>query len=270
MFSDEILAAIEKYRSKGYQIPHPSLIKTPEQIDGIRESGKINTQVLDLVQKEIHPGISTAQLDKLVYDYTTAHNAIPAPLNYMGFPKSCCISINDVVCHGIPDVRTILKPGDIVNVDVSTILNGYFSDASRMFMIGEVSEAAKNLVEMTKECLDLGTNQVKPFNSTNDIGRAIEPFANKKGYTVVRDLGGHGVGLKFHEDPHIDHFEKRGKGVLMLPGMVFTIEPMINEGGYSVKIAQDKWTVTTRDGSLSAQWEYTLAVTSDGYEILAW
>jgi len=270
VFPKEMLKKLEEYKSQGYIIPYPSLIKTTQQIDGIRLSGKITTQILDLVGKEIRPGIKTSEIDKLVYDYTIGHNAIPAPLNYMGFPKSVCTSINDVVCHGIPNDRTILKSGDIVNVDVSTILNGYFSDASRMFMIGNVTSNAKNLVEAAKACLDIGTAQVKPFGSTSEIGRAIEPFANKKGYSVVRDLGGHGVGLKFHEEPHIDHFEKQDKGVLMLPGMVFTVEPMINQGGYSVKIARDKWTVTTRDGSLSAQWEYTLAVTKNGYEILAW
>jgi len=270
VLSNEIFENLEKYKSEGYIIPHPSLIKTPEQLEGIRQSGQITTQILDLVEKEIKLGMTTSEVDKLVYDYTIAHNAIPAPLNYMGFPKSACISINDVVCHGIPNDRTKLRSGDIVNVDVSTILNGYFSDASRMFMIGEVTKGARSLVDATKECLDIGTEQVKPFSSTNEIGRAIEPFANQKGYTVVRDLGGHGVGLKFHEDPHIDHFEKRSKGVLMLPGMVFTIEPMINEGGYAVKIARDKWTVSTRDGSLSAQYEYTLAVTKNGYEKLAW
>lgn len=267
---NDIEQLIEKYRSSGYIIPHPALIKTPEQIEGIRESGKITTQILDLVEKEIKPGMTTAEVDKIVYDYTISHNAIPAPLNYMGFPKSVCLSINDVVCHGIPDDKTVLKSGDIVNVDVSTILNGYFSDASRMCMIGDVTSSAKAIVKTAKECLDLGTKQVKPFNSINDIGRAIEPYANEKGYSVVRDLGGHGVGLKFHEDPHVDHFAKRNKGVLILPGMVFTIEPMINEGGYSVKIAKDNWTVTTRDGSLSAQWEYTIAVTKDGYDLLAW
>lgn len=270
MSNSELINNLEQYRSEGYIIPHISLLKTEEQIAGIKESGKITTQILDLLEKEIRPGITTAAIDKLVYEFTIQHNALPAPLNYMGFPKSVCISINDVVCHGIPDERTILKLGDIVNVDVSTILEGYYSDASRMYMIGDVTPSAKRLVEVTKECLNIGAAQVKPFGSTNDIGRAIEPYANEKGYTVVRDLGGHGVGLKFHEDPHIDHFEKRGKGVLMLPGMVFTVEPMINEGGYSVKIGRDKWTVTTRDGSLSAQWEYTLAVTKTGYEILAW
>ncbi len=269
MLSSDMLSNLEKYKSEGYIIPHPSLIKTPEQIEGIRRSGKITTEILDLLQKEIRAGMTTAQIDKLVYDYTKDHKAIPAPLNYNGFPKSVCTSINDVVCHGIPNDRTVLKPGDIVNIDVSTILDGYYSDASRMYLVEEVSDNARRLVEITKECLEIGTKTVKPFASTNDIGRAIEPFANENGYTVVRDLGGHGVGLKFHEEPHIDHFAKPGKGVLMLPGMVFTIEPMINEGGYSVKLARDKWTVTTRDGSLSAQWEYTLAVTKTGFDILA-
>lgn len=269
MLNNEFLSALENYKLQGYIIPHPALIKSQEQLDGIRLSGKITTEILDLLDKEIHPGMTTAQIDSLVYDYTLAHGAIPAPLNYNGFPKSVCTSINDVVCHGIPSDRTVLKSGDIVNVDVSTILGGYFSDASRMYLIGDVSPEAKRLVDVTKECLEIGTKQVKPFGSTNDIGRVIEPFANRNGYTVVRDLGGHGVGLKFHEEPHIDHFEKSGKGFLMLPGMVFTIEPMINEGGYSVKIARDRWTVTTRDGSLSAQWEYTIAVTDTGYEILA-
>ncbi len=262
--------SLEKYRLLGYIIPQPSLIKTEEQLEGIRQSGIITTQILDMINKEIREGMTTAALDKLVHTYTLDHHAVPATLNYNGFPKSVCISINDVVCHGIPDEKTVLKSGDIVNVDVSTILNGYFSDASRMYMIGQVRPNAERLVKVTKECLDIGAGQVKPYGSTSDIGRAIEPYANKNGYSVVRDLGGHGVGLKFHEDPHIDHFKRNDKGFLMLPGMVFTIEPMINEGGYSVKIARDKWTITTRDGSLSAQWEYTLAVTKNGYEKLAW
>lgn len=270
MFNINIDKEIANYKTQGYIIPHTSLLKTQEQLEGIRQSGEITVEILNLVNEKICAGMSTAELDKLVYDFTLSKNAIPAPLNYNGFPKSVCISINDVVCHGIPNDRTVLKSGDIVNVDVSTIFNGYFSDASRMFMIGEVSNSARDLVEVTKECLERGTRQVKPYHSLNEIGRAIEPYANQKGYTVVRDLGGHGVGLKFHEDPHVDHFEKKGKGVLMLPGMVFTIEPMINEGSYSVKLAADKWTVKTKDGSLSAQWEYTIAVTETGYEILAW
>ncbi len=269
MLNDEFTASLESYKLQGYIIPNPAIVKTPEQIEGIRKSGKITTEILDLLGKEIRPGVTTAQIDKLVYDYTTGRGAIPAPLNYNGFPRSVCTSVNNVVCHGIPSDSAVLKSGDIINVDVSTIFNGYFSDASRMYLVGEVTPSARRLVEVTKECLELGTEQVKAFGSTNDIGRVIEPFANRNGYTVVRDLGGHGVGIKFHEEPHIDHFEKPGKGVLMLPGMVFTIEPMINEGGYNVKIARDKWTVTTRDDSLSAQWEYTVAVTKTGYDILA-
>lgn len=270
MLNNDINKEIADYKAQGYIIPHSSLIKTAEQLEGIRESGRITTQILDLVSETICAGMTTAEVDKLVYDFTLSKNAIPAPLNYNGFPKSVCISINDVVCHGIPNDRTVLKSGDIVNVDVSTIFNGFFSDASRMFMIGEVSQGARDLVTTTKECLDLGVRQVKPYHALNEIGSAIEPYANQKGYTVVRDLGGHGVGLKFHEDPHVDHFEKRGKGMLLLPGMVFTVEPMINEGSYSVRLAADKWTVKTKDGSLSAQWEYTIAVTETGYEILAW
>lgn len=267
---DYLKSQIDILLSKGYSLPHKSLIKTKEQIEGIRESGKITTEILDLVSNEIRVGMTTQEIDDMVYDYTIKHNAIPAPLNYMGFPKSVCTSINNVVCHGIPDKNTVLNSGDIVNVDVSTIFNGYFSDASRMFMLGEVSPTARELVKVTKECLDIATEQVRPLNSMNSIGNTIEPYANERGYTVVRDLGGHGVGLKFHEDLHVDHFQKYDKGILMLPGMVFTIEPMINEGKYSVKVARDKWTITTRDGSLSAQWEYTIAVTDDGYDILAY
>ncbi|EGD48243.1 methionine aminopeptidase, type I [Ruminiclostridium papyrosolvens DSM 2782] len=269
MSINDIAQKLEKFKNMGYIIPHKSLLKTPQQIEGIRKSGEITTQILDLLEKEVKPGITTAEVDKIVYEYTVAHNAIPAPLNYNGFPKSVCTSINDVVCHGIPDEKTVLKSGDIVNIDVSTILDGYFSDASRMYMIGDVSPNAKKLVEVTKECLDIGTQQVKPFASINDIGRAIEPFANNHGYSVVRDLGGHGVGLYFHEDPHVDHFKRKDMGFLILPGMVFTIEPMINEGRYRVQIGRDNWTVTTKDGSLSAQWEYTIAVTGTGFEILA-
>lgn len=269
MNTSSIESNLEKFKTMGYVIPHKSLLKNSEQIEGIRKSGEITTQILDLLEKEVKPGMTTAQIDKIVYEYTVSHNAIPAPLNYNGFPKSVCTSINNVVCHGIPNAQTVLKSGDIVNIDVSTILDGYFSDASRMYLVGEVSPGARKLVDVTKECLDIGAKQVKPFASVNDIGRAIEPLANKNGYTVVRDLGGHGVGLKFHEDPHVDHFQRKDMGFLILPGMVFTIEPMINEGGYRVQIGRDNWTITTKDGSLSAQWEYTIAVTQTGYEILA-
>ncbi len=257
------------YQNKGFLVPKRKLIKTPEQIEGIRKSGVVNTGVLNLIAEKIHVGMSTAEIDKLVYDYTVAHGAIPAPLNYEGFPKSVCTSINEVVCHGIPDEKRILKEGDIVNVDVSTILDGYFSDASRMFMVGEVSQECKKLVEVTKECLEIGLEKVKPWGFLGDIGKAIQKHADKHGYSVVRDLCGHGVGLEFHEEPDVEHFAKKSKGMLLVPGMVFTIEPMINMGKYDVYVDdEDGWTIYTDDGLPSAQWEYTLVVTETGTEVL--
>ncbi len=259
------------YESRGFEVPSRKLIKTPEQIDGIRRSGVVNTGVLDLVEREIKAGMSTEDIDKLVYDYTTAHGAIPAPLNYEGFPKSVCTSINEVVCHGIPNPRTILKEGDIINVDVSTILDGYYSDASRMFCIGEVSPEKKRLVDVTKECLEIGMAAAKPYGFVGDIGAAVEKHAKANGYSVVRDLSGHGVGLAFHEEPQVDHFGKPGTGMLLVPGMVFTIEPMINMGKYPVNFSRiDGWTVTTRDGLPSAQWEHTFLMTENGLEILTY
>lgn len=259
------------YESRGFEVPSRRLIKTPEQIEGIRRSGVVNTGVLDLVEREIKAGMSTEDIDKLVYDYTTAHGAIPAPLNYEGFPKSVCTSINEVVCHGIPNPRTILKEGDIINVDVSTILDGYYSDASRMFCIGEVSPEKRRLVDVTKECLEIGMAAAKPYSFVGDIGSAIEKHAKQNGYSVVRDLSGHGVGLEFHEEPQVEHFGKPGTGMLLVPGMVFTIEPMINMGKYPVNFSRiDGWTVTTRDGLPSAQWEHTFLMTENGLEILTY
>ena len=247
------------------------MIKTPEQIEGIRRSGVVNTGVLDLIEKEIHEGMSTAEIDKLVYDYTVSHGAIPAPLNYEGFPKSVCTSINEVVCHGIPSEKEILRDGDIINVDVSTILDGYYSDASRMFMIGNVSPEKRRLVEVTKECLEIGMEAAKPFGFVGDIGHAIQKHAEKNGYSVVRDLCGHGVGLEFHEEPEVTHFGRKGTGMLLVPGMVFTIEPMINMGRYDVYIdADDGWTVLTDDGLPSAQWEHTFVMTESGLETLTY
>lgn len=259
------------YESRGFEVPSRKLIKTPEQIEGIRRSGVVNTGVLDLVEREIKAGMSTEDIDRLVYEYTTAHGAIPAPLNYEGFPKSVCTSINEVVCHGIPNPRTILKEGDIINVDVSTILDGYYSDASRMFCIGEVSPEKKRLVDVTKECLEIGMAAAKPYGFVGDIGAAVEKHAKQNGYSVVRDLSGHGVGLEFHEEPQVDHFGKPGTGMLLVPGMVFTIEPMINMGKYPVNFSRiDGWTVTTRDGLPSAQWEHTFLMTENGLEILTY
>ena len=256
-------------QNKGHLVPSRDLIKTPGQIEGIRRSGVVNTGVLDLIEKEIHEGMTTAQIDRLVFDYTVSHGAIPAPLNYEGFPKSVCTSINEVVCHGIPSEKEILRDGDIINVDVSTILDGYFSDASRMFMIGNVSPEKRRLVEVTKECLEIGMEAAKPFGFVGDIGNAIQHHAEKNGYSVVRDLCGHGVGLKFHEEPEVMHFGRKGTGMLLVPGMVFTIEPMINMGRYDVYIdSDDGWTVLTDDGLPSAQWEHTFVMTETGLEIL--
>lgn len=255
----------------GHLVPTRELIKTPEQIEGIRRSGVVNTGVLDLVAQEIKEGMSTAAIDKLVYEYTKDHGAIPAPLNYEGFPKSVCTSINEVVCHGIPSEKEILRDGDIINVDVSTILDGYYSDASRMFMIGNVSPEKRRLVEVTKECLQIGMEAAKPFGYVGDIGHAIQKHAEKNGYSVVRDLCGHGVGLEFHEEPEVCHFGRKGTGMVLVPGMVFTIEPMINMGRYQVYIdADDDWTVLTDDGLPSAQWEHTFVMTDSGLEILTY
>lgn len=264
----------EKYefmKRNGCYMPSRDLIKNEEQIEKIKESAKINTGVLDLVAEKICAGMSTEDINKIVHNYTIENDAIPAPLNYGGFPKSVCVSINDEVCHGIPDENIILKEGDIVNVDVSTIKDGYFSDASRMFIIGETSEEAKRLVEVARECLKKGVEAVRPWGFLGDIGEAVGNYAHENGYTVVRDFGGHGVGLKFHEDPFVAHIGKKGEGMVLVPGMIFTIEPMINEGDFEVFVdADNDWTALTEDGSLSAQWEHTVLVTENGVEILTW
>lgn len=264
---DEKLKAI---KNEGHIIPSRDIIKNKEQIEGIKRSAAINNGALDLVAKHIKEGMSTEEINKLVYDYTVEQGAIPAPLNYQGFPKSVCTSINDEVCHGIPSEDIILKNGDIVNVDVSTIYNGYYSDASRMFMIGEVDEEAKRLVEVAKECLRRGVEAVKPWGFLGDIGAAVQEYAEANGYSVVIDFGGHGVGIHFHEEPFVPHVGKKGEGMVLVPGMVFTIEPMINQGEYDVFVdAENDWTALTEDGGLSAQWEYTVLVTEDGVEIIA-
>lgn len=257
-------------QNKGHLVPSRKLIKTEEQIEGIRRSGVVNSGILDLVGKEIKAGMSTAEIDAMVYDYTVSHGAIPAPLNFEGFPKSVCTSINEVVCHGIPSEKEILKDGDIINVDVSTILDGYYSDASRMYMIGNVSPEKEKLVRVAKECLEIGMKAAKPFGYVGDIGHAVQKHAEKNGFSVVRDLCGHGVGLEFHEEPEVCHFGRKGTGMLLVPGMVFTIEPMINMGTYRVYIAEeDGWTVITDDELPSAQWEHTFVMRENGLEILS-
>lgn len=261
---------LEALKAQGFQVPPRNIIKNKEQIEGIKKSAAINNAVLDLVAKNIKEGMSTEEIDKLVHDYTVSQGAIPAPLNFEGYPKSVCTSINDEVCHGIPSEHIILKSGDIINIDASTILNGYYSDASRMFMIGDVSEEAKKLVEVAKECLYKGIEAVKPWGFLGDIGAAVQEHAEKHGYSVVRDFGGHGVGLEFHEEPFVAHYGKKGTGMILVPGMMFTIEPMINAGSYEIVIdADDDWTVFTEDRSLSAQWEHTLLVTEEGVEIIS-
>lgn len=255
----------------GCIVPPRKLIKTPEQIEGIRHSGVVNTGILDTVATRICKGMTTADIDKIVYDYTVAHGAIPAPLNYEGFPKSVCTSINEVVCHGIPNENEILREGDIINVDVSTIFNGYFSDASRMFVIGKTSSAKQRLVDCAKKCLEIGMSAAKPYGFISDIGYAITQYAHSEGFSVVRDLCGHGVGLEFHEDPDVEHYARKpGYGMMLVPGMVFTIEPMINMGDWRVFIdAADNWTVITEDELPSAQWEHTFLMTEHGLEILS-
>ena len=246
-------------------------VKSREQIEGIRESGKINTMVLDYVEEHIKAGISTQEIDDWVRKVTTDNGAICAPYHYEGFPKSVCTSVNSVICHGIPSKDEILKEGDIINVDVSTIYKGYFSDSSRMFCIGEVDDVSKKLVEDTLKAVQLGLSEVRPFNRLGNVGAVINEFAQSQGYKVVRDIGGHGVGLEFHEDPFVSYVTRRDTGMLLVPGMVFTIEPMINLGTDEIFIDSDNdWTVYTEDGAPSAQWEVTVAVTEDGYEILAY
>ncbi len=262
------------WQKKGKKVPTRSLIKTPEQIEGIRRSGVINTAVLNEVERLIHPGMSTLEIDKICYDYCVGHGATPACLNYEGYPKSVCTSINEVVCHGIPKAEDILQEGDIVNVDFTTILDGYYADASRMFIIGgKTTPEKEQLVRVAKECLEIGAEAAKPYSFVGDIGNAIEKHASKYNYGVVRALCGHGVGLQFHEDPEVLHYGKKGTGMLLVPGMVFTIEPMINMGTYKVFIdAEDEygWEVITGDEKPSAQWEHTFLMTEHGVEILTY
>lgn len=262
---------LETYRYQGAIVPAREIIKNQKQIQGIRESGKINIAVLDYISENISAGITTEQIDKWVYEQTLRYNAVPAPLNYEGFPKSVCTSINNQVCHGIPSPKVVLREGDIINVDVSTIYKGYFSDSSRMFCIGSVSPEKRRLVEITRESLSVGLEQVKPWGFLGDTGQAIHDFARENGYSVVREIGGHGVGLEFHEEPWVSYVSKKGTEMLMVPGMIFTIEPMINMGTDEIYTDEnDGWTVYTADGQPSAQWEIQVLVTENGYEILAY
>ena len=259
------------WENKGREVPTRKLIKTPEQIEGIRKAGVLNTAVLDEVAEKIHEGMSTLEIDQIVYDFTTRHGGIPAPLNYEGFPKSVCTSINEVVCHGIPKATDILEEGDIINVDCTTILDGYYADASRMFIIGKTTPEKEQLVRVAKECLEIGAQAAVPYCFVGDIGNAIQKHADKYHYGVVRDLCGHGVGNEFHEEPDVMHYGKKGTGMLLVPGMVFTIAPMINMGTWKVFTDADDpygWEVISYDEKPSAQWEHTFLMTEEGVEIL--
>ena len=260
---------MEQLREAGHIVPGRELLKTPAQIEAIKKSAELNTAVLDHVAKHIHAGISTEDIDVLVHDFTVSHGGIPAPLGYEGFPKSVCTSLNNEICHGIPDKNIILQEGDIINVDVSTILDGYFSDASRMFKIGTVSERAERIVRVTEECVELGLKAAKPWGHFGDIADAIYTHAQKNGYSVVEDIGGHGIGLEFHEEPFVSYVTPKGSEMVLVPGMMFTIEPMLNEGSPDFFVDEDNdWTVYTIDDGLSAQIEYMVLVTETGIEVL--
>ena len=257
------------WERKRKTVPSRQMIKTLQQIEGIRRSGMLNTAVLDRVAEEIREGVSTAFLDRLVYEYTVAHGGFPATLGYDGFPKSCCISVNEVVCHGIPSEKEILQEGDIVNVDCTTILGGYYADASRMFIIGRTSPEKEKLVRTARECLTVGMEAARPFGFLGDVGHAVERHAVRNGFSVVRDFCGHGVGNEFHEDPEVLHYGRRNTGMLLVPGMVFTIEPMLNAGTWRIAIdGRNGWTVRTEDGLPSAQWEHTFLMTEEGLEVI--
>ena len=262
---------IAEHKRQGDIVPTHKMIKNPAQIAKIKESARVNVAVLDAVAAVIHEGMPTSEIDRIVAETTASYGAVPAPLHYQGYPYSVCTSVNSQVCHGFPSDKVILKSGDIVNVDCSTILDGYYSDSSRMFMIGEVSDAARKLVEVTKECMMLGLEQVKPWGYLGDMGQAVNDHAKENGFSVVRDIGGHGVGIEFHEDPFVSYVTKRGTDMLLVPGMMFTIEPMVNMGSalYDVD-PHNGWEITTRDGKLSAQWEIQVLVTEDGHEVISW
>jgi methionyl aminopeptidase len=242
-------------------------LKDEKAVEGIRSAGRLVLETLDLVEVAIRPGTVTEVINTLVHEHTVKNGGIPAPLNYRGFPKSVCVSVNEVICHGIPGERE-LREGDIVNVDITTILDGYFADANKTFFVGSPGPDARKIVSVARECLRLGRARVRPGNTIGDIGFAIQHYAEAQGCSVVREFVGHGVGFEFHESPQVPHFGLEGEGLTLVPGMVFTIEPMINLGERYLRVLDDDWTAVTRDGSLSAQFEQTILVTDDGYESL--
>ncbi len=242
-------------------------LKEPHEIEGIRKCGELLMSILNQVELMIQPGLKTDDINTFVHEQTILAGAVPAPLNYRGFPKSVCVSVNEVICHGIPGDR-VLKDGDIVNVDITPILDGYYADASKTFFVGSPTEKGQKIVSVAAESLKRGIAAVKPGATLGDIGYAIQSFAESQGCSVVREFIGHGVGINFHEQPQILHFGTKGKGIVLVPGMVFTIEPMINLGKKELHVLEDRWTAVTNDGSLSAQFEQTILVTENGWESL--
>lgn len=250
-----------------YLSKHKIRLKTPADVMEIRKAGDLLLKTFDAVKDSMRPGVTTDEINDIVHKFTLKNGAIPAPLNYHGFPKSVCVSINEVICHGIPGPRE-LKDGDIVNVDITPILNGYYADANQMYFVGTPSADAVKVVDVARECLRRALNKVMPGNTLGDVGWAIQEYAEGMGCSVVREFVGHGVGFDFHEPPQVLHYGRKGEGLKLTPGMVFTVEPMINLGGRELRVLDDKWTAVTSDGSLSAQFEQTIVVTETGYESL--
>lgn len=266
---DKIEATLKEMKNHGHYIPNKKMIKNERQILGIIEASKINSLILDAVEKQIHIGMTTKEIDEIVERETKRLGGLSAPKVDAKFPGSACYSVNNQVCHGVPNNRK-LQSGDIINVDCTTIYKGYYGDASRMFMIGDVDPVNQKLVRVTKECLDLAVSHLKPYCHLGDIGYYVSKHAEENGFSVVEEFGGHGVGLKMHEDPFVCHTGKLDKGMVLAPGMVITIEPMINAGKRNIYINEnDGWSVYTDDGSFSAQWEYTILITETGCEILS-
>ncbi|MBR6013611.1 MAG: type I methionyl aminopeptidase [Selenomonadaceae bacterium] len=267
---DEKIDSIKFNKNKGQIRPRHKLINNAADIEGIKKAATINTGALDLAGSLVKEGIDTLSINDAVHEFIVSHGAHPSCLGFENFPKSICISVNNVVCHGIPSKKTVLKSGDILNIDITTDLDGYFADASRMFFVGEISAEAKRLIEVTREIMEVGILAAKPWHFVGDIGAVCGKMARENGYSVVTDLGGHGCGKDFHLDPFVSHDCAAESGMLLVPGMSLTVEPMINMGRKQVVVdADDGWTVRTRDGSLSAQWEKTILITETGNEVLA-
>ncbi len=262
---------LEVLYDAGEQVPYRSLIKSAADIEGIKVSAEVNRGILDYVGEHIKAGVSTLDINSWVNDYLAAHDAVSADLNYEGYPYSVCTSINDVICHGFPNEGDVLKDGDIINVDMSTIKGGYFSDSSRMYCIGEVSPERRRLVQVCRDSVQAGLDAVKPWGHLGDVGAAVNRVVTEAGFTVVREYGGHGIGKEFHEDPFVSFVSKAGTGPILAPGLCFTIEPMVNAGQPDITTDEDNgWIVRTKDHSDSAQWEVQLVVTETGYELLSW